>query len=120
MSPRGPDSRYYAGMTYDQAKELEDAGFPQGRSGTWVFPPDQLVARARDRVYAPTLDELIAACGDDFEALIKQAGAWSAVPARKPNFVGTGPTTGASPSEAVARLWLALNHKGTGRAAGTG
>jgi hypothetical protein len=95
-------------MTYEQAQELEEAGFPQGRSGTWVFPTHQLVARAADRVYAPTLDELIAACGEDFEALIKQGDAWQAVSKRKTDLSGKGPLTGASPSEAVARLWLAL------------
>ena len=96
-------------MTYEQAKELEEAGFPQGRRGTWIFPDDQLVARAKDRVYAPTLEELIEACGDDFEALIKQAGGWKAVATGKSNPGGTDPISGATPSEAVARLWLALN-----------
>ena len=96
-------------MTYEQAKELEDAGFPQGRSGTWIYPSSQLVARAQDRVYVPTLEELIAACGDDFEALIKHAGGWRAVPAQKPDPRQNGPVAGASPSEAVARLWLELN-----------
>ena len=53
-------------MNYDLAKQLRDAGFPQGGNGKWIGPPDKIVWRSGDRAYAPTLEELIAACGTEF------------------------------------------------------
>jgi hypothetical protein len=38
-------------VNYDLAKELNDNGFPRGGKGTWITPPDKIVARAADRVY---------------------------------------------------------------------
>ena len=56
-------------MNYEVAKELYDDGFPQGGLGSWALPPDRLVSRRTDRVYVPTLSELVDACGDDFKCL---------------------------------------------------
>jgi hypothetical protein len=53
-------------VQYELAQELRDAGFPQTGRGTHTGPSDKLVWRAGDRVYIPTLEELIEACGDDF------------------------------------------------------
>jgi hypothetical protein len=90
-------------MDYVLAKELNDAGFPQAGDGKWVLPPDRLVARRADRIYVPTLSELIKACGEGFVRLHKVEGRWIAGDG------GLGVVRGATPKEAVARLWLALH-----------
>jgi hypothetical protein len=100
-----------AGMNYQMAKQLYDAGFPQGGNGSWLLPPSQLVSRRSDRVYEPTLSELIVACGPAFASIVRHAdGTFRAS--------GTGgaarwhDVVSASPEEAVARLWLALTNEG--------
>jgi hypothetical protein len=91
-------------MNYELAAELNDAGFPQGGTGSWIGPPDKIVWRSGDRVYVPTLGELIEACGERFKALTYRphAKTWSA---EADNFMSCGHS---SPAEAVAYLWLAL------------
>src|SRR5437879_2677349 len=56
-------------MNYALAKERQEAGFPQGGDGKWIHSPDQLVARKADRIYVPTLSELIEACRFAFRSL---------------------------------------------------
>jgi hypothetical protein len=93
-------------MNYETAKQLEEAGYPQGGDGKWVAPLDKLVVRSSDRVYAPTLDELMEMCGKGFQALtLEEDGGWSCFGRNN-----DGLFEGSSPTEAVARLWLALNH----------
>jgi hypothetical protein len=58
-------------MIYELAKQLKDAGFAQGGKGAWIVSPDNLVSRHEDRVYVPTLEELIEACVY-FNALSKE------------------------------------------------
>jgi hypothetical protein len=77
-------------IAYDLAKELQDAGFPYD---------------------LPTLEHLIAACGDDFMSLILWSeprgdmGRWTAD-------TRAGRARGQTSEEAVARAWLLLNkHK---------
>jgi len=98
------------GMNYELAKELKEAGFPQGGKGSWTFPPENVVARQADRVYVPALSELIEACGDIEFMLMREivfdVSGWLAV-AYEP-IIQCG---GLSAKEAVARLWLALNKK---------
>jgi hypothetical protein len=91
-------------LAYDLAKELEGAGFPQAGKGEWVGCPQNLVLRAADRVYAPTLSELIKACGPSFSTLT-HGESWQAS-----NGWGIS-EFGDSPEDAVARLWLAVNHR---------
>jgi hypothetical protein len=109
------DSREQAtlGLNTHPAEVPIGAGFPQGGAGLWTFPPNNLVARSSDRVDVPTLSELIDACADNFEQLEKvvndlgafEAGhKWQAV-------AQFNHTCGATPEEAVARLWLTLNRK---------
>jgi hypothetical protein len=94
-------------MIYELAKELYDAGFPQGGKGSWTFPPDKLVTRHADRVYIPTLSELIEASGDAFYSLENHLQkTWIA----HFRYRASG-MSGSSPEEAVARLWLALSKK---------
>jgi hypothetical protein len=85
-------------MNYDLAKQLREAGLAQGGNGKWITPPDKIVARREDRVYVPTLSELIMAC-EDFRCLEKNRGTWVA---RTTAVTAEGVT----PEEAVARLWL--------------
>ena len=95
-------------VDYQLAQELRDAGFPQTGRGTQIGPPDKLVWRAGDRVYIPTLSELIEACGERFwmlEARNLEEGNWHASGYGVDKIEGS---CGSSPDEAVARLWLAL------------
>jgi hypothetical protein len=98
-------------MNYDLAKQLRDAGFPQGGKGTWAFPPNALVGRANDRVYLPTLSELIEACGDIFHALRHPSqGGWQAFSVTdREGVMETG--IGETPDEAVGCVWLILRAK---------
>jgi hypothetical protein len=98
-------------VDYKLAQDLRDAGFPQTGRGTQIGPSDKLVWRAGDRVYIPTLSELIEACGEQFwmlEARNLEEGNWHANGYRTAKIEGAH---GSSPEEAVARLWLALNKK---------
>lgn len=104
-------------MKYALAKELKDAGFPQhiekkGRTGFFSE------GTKGEDYYVPTLEELVSAIGEDFDLLCFDARGssdvrfgrgyrreekWSASSwSRKSGF-------GNTPTEAVARLWLALN-----------
>jgi hypothetical protein len=96
-------------MDYELAKQLYDAGFPQGGNGNWVYPPDNLVSRHADRVYVPTLEELIRACGRRFFALTHFDSASDSFSAEAYTSKGIPKTKGYTPSEAVAKLWLALH-----------
>jgi hypothetical protein len=97
-------------MKYDVAARLRDAGSPQGGHGSWIAPPDKIVLRSGDRVYVPTLEELIEACGEHFFVLNAtsergQPNPWYAA-ITNPNVVEA---TGATALEAVAKIWLALH-----------
>jgi hypothetical protein len=95
-------------MNYELAKRLRDAGFPQSGNGRWIGPQDKIVWRSGDRVYVPTLEELIEACGDKFFVLNAtktrgQPNTWYAA-ITDPNAIEA---TAATPAEAVAKVWLA-------------
>jgi hypothetical protein len=97
-------------MNYELAEQLRDREFPQTGEGRRIGPPSALAWRARDLVYVPTLEELVAACGDRFGELARLPdGRFDAV-ARG----GAKKETGNSPVEAVGRLWLALNQLPSG------
>lgn len=92
-------------MNYELAKELKDAEYPQ------PYPLiGELVTHNGEQLYIPTLSELIAACGEGFDALhrmtydVERNGQWQARAA----LIGISGTT---PEIAVAKLWLALNKK---------
>ena len=89
-------------MDYELAKSLMDAGFPQIGKGSLIGPLDKLVWRSGDRVYVPTLEELIAACGENFSSLKKQHDGWLAYANYDQSYFAE------TPVEAVARLWLEL------------
>lgn len=99
-------------MTYELAKELKDAGFPQTRRDATINADE---GDGVQPLMLPTLSELIEACGEDFDSLDKTPGHISSVKwLAKTNYGTRKPPEhgyGATPEEAVARLWLALNKK---------
>ena len=98
-------------MIYEVAEQLKEEGFPQGGSGRWIGPPSNLVWRSGQRVYVPTFEELLAACGDVVEALtLERSQAGDEWVASSFDATGSGVKRARAPNpiEAVARLWLAL------------
>lgn len=119
-------------MNKELAKQLKDAGFPQEKSG-FVFyklqtgdnAPHYLL-RARyglngytksevlECIDAPTLSELIEACGHQIGFILTEIDE-----SEEPDYGQTSwtaesynyNTTGLTPEEAVAKLWLELNKK---------
>lgn len=93
-------------MTYELAKELKDAGFRLDYS-------DQEWHTYRPTF--PTLSELIEACGDRFGAMdvIRFAGQPTIYVAgeyiTRDGDIDSPRGEGQTPSEAVARLWLAIH-----------
>jgi hypothetical protein len=93
-------------ISYDLARELKDAGYP--------FPKP---IEGDEFWYLPTLEELIEACGISFLKLergTRQTGereisdCWTVMGLiAEPHEYNA--YTEATPTEAVARLWLALN-----------
>lgn len=99
-------------MTYDLVKELKDAGFPKELT---VCSGGRMCPLGMKKHYdAPTLSELIEACGDEFFALRRNFSAKDGKPFfwaetyHGTTFAGVASPT---PEEAVAMLWLALNKK---------
>lgn len=89
-------------MNLKLAQELKDAGFPQTHNDGDIIFAAQV---GKDLLHYPTLEELIEACAkpitiyiEDNNCDAEQAGS---------EICGHG----SSPTEAVARLWLALNKK---------
>ena len=106
-------------MLQKLAVELNGAGFPnildvQHRQGREFLTPDGRVsiyslgeAAPTEDWFLPTLSELIAACGEKFFSLFLDCGQWRCTASGYEGFDDPYST----PSEAVARLWLALNKK---------
>lgn len=101
-------------MTYELAKQLKDAGFPQTGTHTKFFSGlDKLPVSVgfgyeplavEDSIYVPTLKELIEACGEKFGSLNNNGSFWQANHSTK-SIEGIGST----PEEAVANLWIELH-----------
>ena len=113
-------------MNYEIALKLKEAGFPQGAenhhgNGTWYEGGGKEIDHKSDEsnVYKPVLHELMNACGDGLEGLArgveKELGAgWRAV--KNPSFKTSALNAftgcfGLTKEEAVARLWIQLNHE---------
>ena len=106
-------------MTYEQAKELKDKGFPQQGGHSFgehlhplsgkveVFEECNSMSTKIDfdsYVYIPTLSELIEACGEDFISLERHhPSIWSCLGDQ--GFEESGSTS----EEAVMNLWKKLN-----------
>ena len=109
-------------ITFTLAKQLANAGFRQFGHGKYAGDRANTVARRADQVYAPTLSELIEACGELYKEKYEFILAWSidqwyATYVDANNHVAEDLDSyhGATPEEAVARLWLSLNKKEGGR-----
>jgi hypothetical protein len=109
-------------MNYELAQELKDAGFPnikdlQHRQGREFILPDGSVpvyslgnAHNVKDWFIPLLEELIEVCGEKFDRLVAyhDKRTWEATSEMDSDgFVKSA--TGKTPTEAVARLWLALH-----------
>lgn len=110
-------------MRFEFAKRLKAAGFPQDAVygtlffngvGNLIFIDADLVGKTWV-TYArcPTLPELIEACGDDFESLENNDGAWWACASRSFSIHGSPHATNCMvsdcPDEAMGKLWIALH-----------
>lgn len=100
-------------MTYELAKQLKDAGFPQksyDNDCVYITESESLVPyKIYNGAYCPTLSKLIEACGNEFGCLsqtffLSKPSGWTAVDYETDDWV-----KGDTPEEAVAKLWLSLN-----------
>lgn len=106
-------------IRYELAKELKDAGFPQGGpKEPHCVQCNELALYTRcydhekEYVFHPTLSELIEACGETLQSLYNCGSAgWEAIREDDKYGDSKGFEKGSTPEEAVARLWLALNPK---------
>jgi hypothetical protein len=93
-------------MDYALASELRDAGFPfapMEREHQLLDTPAVQIPEKGTWYVCPTLEELIEACGNtDGFVLGKTQDDWMAT-------IYELRGNGSTPTEAVARLWLALN-----------
>src|SRR5688572_20449034 len=107
-------------LSYELAKELKDAGFPQKGSGEYLAEPRKH-GGPQTNAYAPTLEELIEKCtlreGNFLKNLVFYPSApngpeWGAFTQFYIEKDGVGVCgKGTTPTEAVARLWLAIQKK---------
>lgn len=122
-------------MDYELAKQLKDAGFPQGRQGVDDgYLHDGDLIGDDDLPYVPTLSELIEACGERILGFSmtchlddSKETKWCADSRTEPCYcdrceeklkenpdyfnVNWKYEEGKTPEEAVAKLWLELNKK---------
>lgn len=103
-------------ISYELAKELKDAGFPRGGEGKSKVQSPGCPHWGTDGyqpfscecwIYFPTLSELIEACGVEFYRLHRIGQEIFTCD----DVQGRHECVGATPEEAVAKLWLALNKK---------
>ena len=89
-------------MDFELARELKQAGYPQGGDGQWI-PFPRIIPT--EMFYVPTLEELIEACDASNFMLQENGGEWTAGHAEENEAWGKTPTA------TVAKLWLALKSK---------
>lgn len=104
-------------MTYQLARQLQDAGFPEnpvGRLGT-INAIEFMNGSEPSLVYRPTLSELITAVEPELIGLYINypQEKWPAFKWVADGSLKRGATTGvgSTPEEAVADLWLKLHSK---------
>ena len=94
-------------MTYDLALQLKNAGFPF-KSYEWApefYGLYSYVSKDEETLKVPLLEELIEACGGFKFKLVRGQVGWFA------ETKGVFSAGSQTPTEAVARLWLALHTK---------
>ncbi len=98
-------------MDYELANELKKAGFPQGYELKYRYEGRYEADEDNGGVlYYPSLSELIEACGDKFDCLIRRHdGVWIAYGLSGGEYNLS--VEGTTPLIAVTKLWLALNKK---------
>lgn len=90
-------------MNYELANQLKDAGFPDSQH--WIDCGDFFTDEEGHQI--PSLEELIEALGNVFYSLMLLGnGSYRASSMIESSIIVQ---TASTPSEAVARLWLALN-----------
>ena len=98
-------------MNYELVKELKDAGLEQVGWGHFICEHNQVEILCPNKCaeetycYRPTLSELIDACGEEFNSLYRIEKGWAVAGGGR---IFGAVRKGKTPSEAVARLWLAL------------
>jgi hypothetical protein len=100
-------------LPYELCLELKNAGWPQPAKPDGFGWSDKWVCGESDWLYSPSLEELIEACGDSFDALTRNK-----IHTKK--FRAESIALGSryfgydndDPKVAVARLWLALKREG--------
>ncbi len=110
-------------MTYELAKQLKDAGFPNIRIGDYFEHTMGSHSDTRDsepcycnQDKLPFLSELIEACGEDIIGLTRMwqgvyLKGWGAIYSARSIDSFHSCIEGSTPEEAVAKLWLELNKK---------
>lgn len=106
-------------LTYEDCKELKDAGFPQKTLNKSISCPEYGNDRWKIEpnycghfLHEPSLSGLIEACGEEFLGLahatdVGDGKRWSAFNIDFP----IGVLEGISPEQAVKNLWIILNKK---------
>jgi len=96
---------------YKYAKQLKEAGFPQGEPEHYTTEGDWIPEE--ERIYIPSLSELIDECGGNKisgfqlqQEIIDGVISWNAYVEYPKEVIGRGYT----PDEAVVNLWLILNN----------
>ena len=98
-------------MTYELARELKDAGFPQKENPTYVWS-DNSNSRSTFDCYVPTLDELAFECGDELSALKRtDDGFWTTIRRSTDGGLFVDFSTYQTPEEALSRLWLSIQRQ---------
>lgn len=108
-------------MTYELAKQLKDAGFPEpervviNQNNSKLSSKLEPLGEYKPFIHQPTLSELIEACGDKFDSLyryVESEGERYVWGAHKVGATGADDIIEEkTPEAAVAKLWLALNTK---------
>jgi len=110
-------------MDYELAKELKDAGFPQ-RDASYYWTDGTLPSSYRHAAVldeskyveapsyaAPTLSELVKACGENFRSLdltLLPSSVWHCTGVNASATHVHWTFHGTTPEAAVARLWMGL------------
>ncbi len=103
-------------ISYELAKQLKEAGFPQKGKGIEITSDgftDRVTSETTGYAYIPTLSELIEACGDKFECLyrIAHTATLKTVCWESWHFGADKFISGSTPEESLGKLWLALYGK---------